>query len=301
MGIQQNTGAEHKSPRITIFGRVLIWILALVCIVFLNSASHSVLVKANCAARSVGVFENVVIGNLAGDAQVGNLEMYLAGSILPRLDFSNSDSLLASGSNYNGAKRWHGLKTGITASDVDVNQNIHGLSVPTVDERKNDNARWFDSSRMNADKGALGEPKRFFCCIRTLGSSIRSNSGGSDRLAQQPYLKKANDNKQPAESDVNPVAPVPCYRHGGKFGDRYGLACIFAAWGTAIALGFPAAIYFERVWCWRSASIIAVAIALDGMACASGIIGCLPWDWGRCLHDGQQHSYYQEFHVEILN
>jgi len=30
----------------------------------------------------------------------------------------------------------------------------------------------------------------------------------------------------------------------------------------------------------------------------SGVIGCLPWDWGQSLHDGQQHSRNQKFHWE---
>src|SRR4029077_11858871 len=35
---------------------------------------------------------------------------------------------------------------------------------------------------------------------------------------------------------------------------------------------------------------------LGSVACASGVIGCLPWDWGRCLHDGQEHSQRETFH-----
>jgi hypothetical protein len=32
----------------------------------------------------------------------------------------------------------------------------------------------------------------------------------------------------------------------------------------------------------------------------SAVIGCLPWDWRTCLHDGQQHSEKQEFHNPII-
>ena len=42
--------------------------------------------------------------------------------------------------------------------------------------------------------------------------------------------------------------------------------------------------------------LIGLAVLLDGLASASGMIGCLPWDWGRCLHDGEQHSQRDIFH-----
>ena len=42
--------------------------------------------------------------------------------------------------------------------------------------------------------------------------------------------------------------------------------------------------------------LIGLAVLLDGLASASGMIGCLPWDWGRCLNDGEQHSQRDIFH-----
>jgi IS1 family transposase len=44
-------------------------------------------------------------------------------------------------------------------------------------------------------------------------------------------------------------------------------------------------------WC-----LIAGGVALDALACASGAVGCLPWDWWTCLHDGQEHSQGEYFH-----
>jgi IS1 family transposase len=43
----------------------------------------------------------------------------------------------------------------------------------------------------------------------------------------------------------------------------------------------------RRISAWFLAGI---AIALDFAACASGAIGCLPWDWKDCLTDCQEHS-----------
>jgi len=50
----------------------------------------------------------------------------------------------------------------------------------------------------------------------------------------------------------------------------------------------------------RIGSVLLVAgITLNILAATSWLIGCLPWDWGRCLHDGQEHSEYQDVHSLI--
>lgn len=118
-------------------------------------------------------------------------------------------------------------------------------------------------------------------------------------LAEEPYLEGASDHQKQIESPSSPISPIPLgtgYRHGGKFGDTYGMLSIFLSLpiaGLFIVLG---GLRLDRGlrrsgWC-----LIFGGIALDVAACVSGAIGCLPWDWWRCLHDGQEHSKEQEFH-----
>jgi IS1 family transposase len=120
---------------------------------------------------------------------------------------------------------------------------------------------------------------------------------------QKPRLCNPDSNQEQIETPISPVSPVSLvsrYRHGGKFGDSYGLFCIFMALFGAIplgGLGLHLAVDAHRWWGWCLASI---ALALDVLGCASGAIGCLPWDWGRCLHDGQQHSQRDIFHSGII-
>jgi len=113
---------------------------------------------------------------------------------------------------------------------------------------------------------------------------------------QQPNLQSANQDQQAAENPQPPIKPTPCYRHGGKFADSYGMLCIIVTLLTCIPLcgwGLIRITDGHRLSGWL---LVLAAIVLDVLACASGVIGCLPWDWGKCLHDGQEHSQYQYFH-----
>ena len=114
--------------------------------------------------------------------------------------------------------------------------------------------------------------------------------------AQKPYLQEADDYQQSTKSPYAPIGPVLRYRHGGKFADSYGMLSIFAALLIAIALGWPVGWCFDRRHTVMGWCLIALAIILDVGGCVSGIVGCLPWNWWACLHDGQEHSQSEYFH-----
>jgi hypothetical protein len=72
------------------------------------------------------------------------------------------------------------------------------------------------------------------------------------------------------------------------------MGCIVAALLTSGALIFCGT---GRVYEGQKLSgwgIIALGLVLDCAACGSGAIGCLPWDWHRCLCDQEQRSEQRE-------
>jgi IS1 family transposase len=116
---------------------------------------------------------------------------------------------------------------------------------------------------------------------------------------QQQDLETAYHYQQQVESPVGPICPVTLarhYRHGGKFADSYGVLCIFGMFFSVIALGWPTAICFDRGWRWQGCCLAGCALTLGLCGCLSGIIGCLPWNWWACLHDGQEHSQGEYLH-----
>jgi len=120
---------------------------------------------------------------------------------------------------------------------------------------------------------------------------------------EQRYLKCADSHQEQIESPCPPICPVPSssvYRHGGELADNYGIPIIFGMLFSAIALGWPIAVCFYRGWRWQGFCLIGCTLVLDVGGCLSGIIGCLPWDWWRCLHDGQEHSQRECFHGNKL-
>lgn len=125
---------------------------------------------------------------------------------------------------------------------------------------------------------------------------VSLSANGAQGMPQKQNLEESDYDQQQTKDPDAPVCPIPCYRHGGNFGDRYGMLCIVGGLLVAITLGWPVAICFERGWRVCGWLLISLAFSLGIGGCLSGIIGCLPWDWWRCLHDGQEHSQRHIFH-----
>jgi IS1 family transposase len=113
---------------------------------------------------------------------------------------------------------------------------------------------------------------------------------------QEQYLQETDCDQQQTENPYAPVRPVLRYRHGGKFADSYGMVCIVGMLLCAISLGWPVGVCFDRGWRPFAYCLLVLAACLGIAACLSGIVGCLPWDWWGCLHDGQDHSENEQRH-----
>jgi len=106
---------------------------------------------------------------------------------------------------------------------------------------------------------------------------------------------QSSDYNEQARSNDVCLVPSVLPRHGSRFADNYGFTCIVATLGLSFVL-----IAFGGARDGRIGSVLLVAgITLNILAATSWLIGCLPWDWGRCLHDGQEHSEYQDVHSLI--
>jgi len=72
--------------------------------------------------------------------------------------------------------------------------------------------------------------------------------------------------------------------------------CVAAGWVIAFVLIVAGGLLIDskRKTGW---SLLIAGLVLDVVVTASGLIGCLPWDWHRCLTDGQEHSQRQELHI----
>jgi IS1 family transposase len=140
------------------------------------------------------------------------------------------------------------------------------------------------------------------CCLSTVSSSFGGSSGMLGLLlntlqSSNGYARtnSADQNKQSREYYIQVVPPVLYYRHGDRFSDEYGFWCICGAWllsGLLIFFGCG------RLWDKRRFGLLLFCsgLLLDAVATTSGVIGCLPWNWGRCLKDGQEHSEWKNSH-----
>jgi hypothetical protein len=140
--------------------------------------------------------------------------------------------------------------------------------------------------RLSPGRAHLGELlihalKLTLHCSQSQVSKISADSSGSDQ--------------QTGENDGKPFPPTCVYRHGDRFSDNYGFLCICVGWllsGILTYFGFGR-VYEHRRHGWL---LFLGALLLNALATASGFIGCLPWNWGRCLTDGQDHGQNQTFH-----
>lgn len=98
------------------------------------------------------------------------------------------------------------------------------------------------------------------------------------------------------ENPKHPISPIPRYRHGGKFADVYGLYCICGGCLVSIILICWGMFRLEDGRRFSGRIIFVGGLLLYLAAALSSMIGCLPWDWWRCLHDCQDHSEYQGCH-----
>jgi IS1 family transposase len=68
------------------------------------------------------------------------------------------------------------------------------------------------------------------------------------------------------------------------------MLCIVASLLVSMPLGGWGLIRLDRGLRLSGWLLLSAAIALNVAACASGIIGCLPWDWWDCLHDHNKQA-----------
>ncbi len=111
------------------------------------------------------------------------------------------------------------------------------------------------------------------------------------------YASSANYHQGTGKNYIEPVPPYGVYRHGGRLGDDYGLFFIVIGYlASGVMAFFAAMLIFDGR---RGAGYFCLFMCVVTNICSSACIciGCLPWDWWRCLHDGQEHSYYK-FHKE---
>ncbi len=116
-------------------------------------------------------------------------------------------------------------------------------------------------------------------------------SNGSQRFPKKPYLQGAYHYQQSAECPISPICQVsPCdYCHGRKFTDDYGILRILFLF-SAIPIGGWGLIRVRSGNRWSGWTFVVLVSALDAGACASGMIGRLPWEWKPWLADDQGHS-----------
>jgi hypothetical protein len=139
---------------------------------------------------------------------------------------------------------------------------------------------------------ALGVYECFYVVFRSFSLSFDR----FQRFVSKSDSPKTSYHQEAIKCPQYPIGPISSYRHGGKFADSYGLICIFGAWGITGILLLRGWNRLDRGYKLRGYSLIIAGILLDALACASGAIGCLPWDWWRCLHDCQEHSQNEYFH-----
>jgi hypothetical protein len=130
-----------------------------------------------------------------------------------------------------------------------------------------------------------------------LGLSLYSFKG----LTGHYDTENAYEDQQASKDDGSTIPPILVkYRNGSKFADNHGFLCICLGRGlTSVRdwFGANAVLDGRRRIGW---TLIGLAVTGNVLATASGRIGCLPWSWWGCLHDGQEHSVFARA-VHVIN
>jgi len=107
---------------------------------------------------------------------------------------------------------------------------------------------------------------------------------------------EAADHYQTSSENYGEALPPVCsYRHGDRFSDNYGFLCICLGWclsGVLIFIGCGMILDRRR----GGRIVLGTGLLVDVLATASGFIGCLPWNWRRCLTDSKYHGHNYRFH-----
>jgi hypothetical protein len=141
-------------------------------------------------------------------------------------------------------------------------------------------------------------PLDVFHKLYILRSGFSIGAGSLEGTVEKPCLQATNNGQQGDTDQVKDVSYPYVYRHGGKFGDRYGVLCIILSLRACIPLGGCGlhlavdaidgdAFGCDAFGCRRRRLVgwlmVSTALFLNIAACVSGGIGCLPWNWWDCL------------------
>jgi len=149
-----------------------------------------------------------------------------------------------------------------------------------------------DSGAFFADDNIHASPG----CIGGVFGSLGLPFYGFQSPVGEPNTRDTGGDKEAIEYPEYPIGPVPSDRHGRKFADSYRLRLLFGLRGIA------------RILCLRcedlgtglppiGGSLISSGIPFDATADTARAMGWVPWEWGDCLQDGQEHSEQERLHT----
>src|ERR1700683_2493236 len=120
---------------------------------------------------------------------------------------------------------------------------------------------------------------------------------GSQGLNGITNTDRSDSDQESGKYHISAKPPIGSgWRHGSRFADDYGFPCICGGWGMAFILILRGWLLQHRGSPRVGWSLVGLGVCFDLLATTSGCIGCLPWDWSRCLHDDQERSQRQDFH-----
>jgi hypothetical protein len=155
---------------------------------------------------------------------------------------------------------------------VGVTFNQHPSSL------RSDNVVSLPERSLSSDHG------RFSLPLYSLQSFYRNaNPEGCESCQREIYAPR------------NLFVSSPHHRHGGSFDDTYGVLLTLAMLFGGVGFGcWGGCIWFDDGPRWEQWFLVVIAICLFLGGVLSGVIGCLPGSWHRCLCDDQQHSEQRE-------